>query len=80
MAISPDLWGKLIALCDQHEVEFKWVRGHSGNPENERCDRLAVQAANQSDLMIDEIYESPSEQNPMKNRKRSGPSQKMHRT
>jgi ribonuclease HI len=63
LAISPDLWEQLLALCDQHEVEFRWVRGHAGNPENECCDRLAVQAANQSDLMIDEIYESFSGQN-----------------
>ena len=44
-AINPDLWAQLLALCEQHDVEFRWVRGHAGNTENERCDQLAVQAA-----------------------------------
>ena len=59
-AINPDLWTQLLALCEQHDVEFRWVRGHAGNPENERCDQLAVQAAQQSNLPIDDGYESPS--------------------
>ena len=41
-ALNPDLWGKLLELCDQHDVEFVWVKGHAGHPENERCDQLAV--------------------------------------
>ncbi len=41
-ALNSDLWEKLLALLDKHDVEFIWVRGHSGHPENERCDRLAV--------------------------------------
>ncbi len=41
-ALNPDLWGKLLALLETHEVEFIWVKGHAGHPENERCDRLAV--------------------------------------
>ena len=44
-AINPDLWGELLDLCDRHTVRFNWVRGHNGHPENERCDRLAVAAA-----------------------------------
>ena len=44
-AMNPDLWGKLLDLCSKHQVEFSWVRGHSGNIENERCDKLAVQAS-----------------------------------
>ena len=55
-AINPDLWAQLLALCEQHEVEFRWVRGHAGNPENERCDQLAVKAAQQSNLPIDKGY------------------------
>ena len=58
-AVNPDLWTRLLALCDKHEVEFRWVRGHAGNPDNERCDQLAVQAAHQKNLPIDEGYESP---------------------
>ena len=58
-AINPDLWERLLGLCEKHAVEFRWVRGHSGDPENERCDQLAVEAAHQRDLPVDEGYESP---------------------
>ena len=58
-AVNPDLWERLLRLCEKHSVEFRWVRGHSGDPENERCDQLAVQAAHQRDLPVDEGYESP---------------------
>ena len=43
-ALNPDLWEILLNLCDQHKVTFTWVKGHAGHTENERCDRLAVQA------------------------------------
>lgn len=56
-AVNPDLWEELLTLCDRHQVTFTWVRGHAGNTENERCDRLAVQAANQTELSRDEGYE-----------------------
>ena len=59
-AVNPDLWGKLLDLCDKHDVEFRWVRGHAGNPENERCDQLAVNFAHRKNLPVDEEYESPS--------------------
>lgn len=55
-ASNPDLWERLLNLCAKHEAEFRWVPGHAGNPENERCDRLAVRAARQSCLPIDEGY------------------------
>ena len=41
-ALNSDLWEKLLALLEKHDVEFIWVKGHNGHPENERCDRLAV--------------------------------------
>lgn len=41
-ALNPDLWETLLNLLDRHEVEFVWVKGHAGHPENERCDELAV--------------------------------------
>ncbi|MEE0264195.1 MAG: ribonuclease HI [Acutalibacteraceae bacterium] len=41
-ALNPDLWEKLLALYDKHNVTVVWVKGHAGHPENERCDRLAV--------------------------------------
>ncbi|MBI4288827.1 MAG: ribonuclease HI [Chloroflexi bacterium] len=55
-ALNPDLWERLLRLCEYHEVDFRWTRGHNGNPLNERCDRLAVRAARQHDLLIDEGY------------------------
>lgn len=57
-ALNPDLWDRLLSLCDQHEAEFVWVRGHAGNRENERCDRLAVAAAKSRELLVDEPYEN----------------------
>lgn len=41
-ALNADLWEKLLQLLEIHEVEFSWIKGHAGHPENERCDRLAV--------------------------------------
>lgn len=57
-AINPDLWDRLLQLTEKHAVTFRWVRGHAGNVENERCDRLAVEAANGPDLPPDDVYES----------------------
>lgn len=56
MAKNPDLWQELLDLCKIHDVEFIWVRGHSGIPENERCDRLAVDAAHGQNLQTDKGY------------------------
>jgi ribonuclease HI len=58
-AINVDLWEKLLALCEIHEVTFVWVRGHDGDPENERCDKLSYAALRQRDLPPDELYENP---------------------
>ena len=55
-AKNPDLWQKLLDLCNQHQVDFVWVKGHAGIPENERCDTLAVAAAHQPDLPNDYGY------------------------
>jgi ribonuclease HI len=57
-AENSDLWGDLLDLLERHEVEFHWVRGHAGTPENERCDELAVRAAHRPNLPADEGYES----------------------
>ena len=38
-----DLWKKLDVLVTKHNVSYKWVKGHSGHPENERCDKLAME-------------------------------------
>jgi ribonuclease HI len=46
-ALNPDLWEQLLPLVQSMDVSFVWVRGHSGNPLNERCDVLANTAARQ---------------------------------
>jgi ribonuclease HI len=46
-ALNPDLWKQLLPLVQSLNVRFVWVRGHSGNPLNERCDELANTAARQ---------------------------------
>ena len=56
MASNPDLWARLLRLCEKHRVQFQWVRGHAGNVENERVDRLAMQAALRPDLPADQGY------------------------
>lgn len=55
-ALNVDLWQRLLPLLEQHRVEFKWVRGHNNNVENERCDELAVAAAQGADLLVDEGF------------------------
>lgn len=56
-ALNPDLWERLLRLCEQHEVHFVWVKGHAGHPENERCDQLAQEAARGINLPVDTAYE-----------------------
>lgn len=46
-ALNPDLWERLLSLCSTHRVTLSWIRGHAGHKYNERCDRLAVAAAEQ---------------------------------
>lgn len=41
-ALNADLWEKCLKLLEIHDVTVKWVKGHAGHPENERCDELAV--------------------------------------
>jgi ribonuclease HI len=51
-----DLWKRFIPLFKKHTVKFKWLKGHAGNAENERCDYLAVKSAEQPDLLDDLGY------------------------
>jgi ribonuclease HI len=57
-AANFDLWERLLALCEIHDVEFRWLRGHAGQVENERCDWLSMQALGRPDLPADEGYEN----------------------
>lgn len=52
-----DLWKRYIPLHRKFKPKFKWVRGHAGHAENERCDYLAVKAATSPGLLVDEAYE-----------------------
>ncbi|MDD6035572.1 MAG: ribonuclease HI [Lachnospiraceae bacterium] len=52
-----DLWKRLLLAMEPHKVQFFWVKGHAGHPQNERCDVLATTAADGDDLMVDEGLE-----------------------
>ncbi|WP_226388682.1 ribonuclease HI [Penaeicola halotolerans] len=54
---NEDLWRRFIPVYRAHKVKFYWVKGHAGNPENERCDQLAVAAAERPNLPADHGYE-----------------------
>lgn len=57
-ASNVDLWERLLALLEIHQVSFIWVKGHADNPENERCDQLARAAIQKNTLENDENYET----------------------
>jgi ribonuclease HI len=54
---NPDLWMRFLRVYRQHHVSFQWVKGHANIPENERCDQLAVAAANSQTLLPDHGYQ-----------------------
>lgn len=56
-----DLWQRFLKIYPKHNVKFHWVKGHAGNPYNERCDELAVAAAESKELLVDEGYENGQE-------------------
>ena len=58
---NEDLWKRLLASIDGHEVSFVWVKGHAGHPENERCDMLATTAADSAHLQVDEGYKGQTD-------------------
>jgi ribonuclease HI len=55
-ALNPDMWERLLNVCEKHDVSFEWVRGHMGHPENERCDELANGAARGGNQIVDEGF------------------------
>lgn len=61
---NPDLWRRFLEVYRKHRVKFIWIRGHADNPENERCDRLAVQAAKTGVLLVDIPYEAVQQGGP----------------
>jgi ribonuclease HI len=58
---NPDMWKRFLSIYPKHSVKFQWVKGHANIPENERCDVLAVGAANSKTLLVDAGYESQSD-------------------
>ena len=54
---NPDLWIRFLKIYRKQKVSFIWVKGHANNKENERCDVLAVQAAESNSLIADNWYE-----------------------
>jgi ribonuclease HI len=54
---NPDLWRRFLKIYRQHQVDFKWIKGHNNHPQNERCDELAVYASGLPTLSVDAFYE-----------------------
>jgi len=54
-----DLWKRLDTVSQKHKIDWRWVKGHSGQIENERCDELARIAAMGTDLQ-DDVYYQPN--------------------
>tara|TARA_B100000508_G_C11463510_1_gene280348 strand:+ start:4447 stop:4845 length:399 start_codon:yes stop_codon:yes gene_type:complete len=52
-----DLWKRYLKIHPKNPVKYVWVKGHANIPENERCDQLAVEAAEGDNLLIDKEYE-----------------------
>ena len=53
---NTDLWVTLLKEYRKHKVSFHWVKGHNNHPQNERCDRLAVEASHSNQLKVDIGY------------------------
>jgi len=58
---NPDLWMRFLKIYRQHQVDFKWIKGHNNHPQNERCDELAVMASGLPNLSVDAFYEKEDE-------------------
>jgi ribonuclease HI len=61
---NPDLWMRFLKIYRQHQVKFKWIKGHNNHPQNERCDELAVMASQLKNLNIDTFYETEEQKLP----------------
>ena len=61
---NPDLWKRFLKIYPKNKVLFKWVPGHSGHIENERCDELAVDASITNNLEIDVYFENSQSEPP----------------
>lgn len=59
---NSDLWKRFLEIYRKHKVRFVWIKGHGNNPENELCDRMAVEASRKNDLPEDTGYK-PGDEN-----------------
>ena len=57
---NEDLWRRFLRIYPKHRIKFRWIKGHNDHPQNERCDRLAVEAGKQLVLQVDQWYETNS--------------------
>ena len=55
---NPDLWIRFLKIYRKHSVKFVWIKGHANIKDNERCDQLAVEAAESNNLKKDVWYEN----------------------
>lgn len=53
---NEDLWKQVVVQTKRHQIEWVWVKGHDGHPQNERCDELATTAADGNELFVDEEF------------------------
>ena len=51
-----DLWKRFLIVYKKHNIKFEWIKGHNNHPQNERCDFLAVEAANSNKLFVDDGF------------------------
>ena len=59
---NEDLWRRYLDVQEKFKIVLHWVKGHAGHAENERCDVLAVEAAESNDFLVDEWFEVNREQ------------------
>ncbi|MCK4630381.1 MAG: ribonuclease HI [Bacteroidales bacterium] len=59
---NPDMWRRFLKVYRKHNVKFVWVKGHSSIPENELCDKLAVDASYENNLEEDNGYTENDQQ------------------
>ena len=53
---NPDLWVRFLRIYRNHKIRFIWIKGHDNNPENELCDRMAVESSGRKKLLEDTGY------------------------
>lgn len=70
---NPDLWIRFLRVYRKHNVRFIWIKGHASNPENELCDRLAVEAGKGKQLSEDSGYNPEENENDLFGTQESSP-------